>query len=115
MVDDEPSIRRLIARSLEPADVIEASDGSEALTALEADAGRFCAIVCDLTLPGVSGEEVIRTARAVRPDLRVVVMTGRDVETAAELLGQVGPVEWLQKPFTFADLRAALAGILPAA
>lgn len=116
VVDDEPSIRRFVARAVDAAvvDVVEAADGSEAIAVFDPEPDRFVAIVCDLTLSGVSGEDVVRAVRAARPDLPVLVMTGWDREIAVQALGQVGPVEWLQKPFTLADLRAAIERILPA-
>ena len=116
VVDDEPSIRRFVARAVDAAvvDVVEAADGSEAIAVFESDPDRFVAIICDLTLTGASGEDVVRAVRGARPGLPVLVITGWDRETAVQVLGQVGPVEWLQKPFTFTDLRAAIERVLPA-
>ena len=112
VVEDEPAIRRLVVRFLgSEAEVVEAGDGRAAIDAFEADPARFDAIVCDLSLPGVTGEDVVRAVRASRPELPVLVMTGRDPESAAESLGSVGRVEWLGKPFTSAALLDAIRAL----
>jgi DNA-binding NtrC family response regulator len=115
VVDDEPAIRRFVARAIaRDMDVVEAGDGRSAIEVVRADAARLVLLVCDLSLPDVGGEEVIRIARALRPDLAIVVMTGWDPGSAADALGDAGPVGWLEKPFTAARLRevvdATLAG-----
>jgi DNA-binding response OmpR family regulator len=114
-VDDEPAIRRFVARALarEGIEVVEAEDGRVAIAAVEADPARLAILVCDLTLPGVGGDTVIRRARALRPDLPVLVMTGWDPVSVEEALDGVGPVRLLAKPFTLADVRAAVDAALP--
>ena len=107
VVDDEPAIRRFVVRTLQKdgISVVEAGDGPSALEAFAAEPDRFDALFCDLSLPDVSGEEVVRTVRAARPALPVVVMTGWDPGTAAEGIGPVGPLEWLPKPFSISTIQ----------
>ncbi len=115
VVDDEPAIRRFVARALarEGIEVVEAEDGRAAIAAVEADPARLAILVCDLTLPGVGGDAVIRRTLTLRPDLPVLVMTGWDAASAEEALDGVGPVHLLSKPFTLADVRAAVDAALP--
>ena len=106
VVDDEPAIRRLVVRALQKDGVVvvEAPDGRVALDAFTADPDRFAALFCDISLPDVPGEEVVRSVRAIRPSLPVVVMTGFDPIDMADEIGPVGPLEWLLKPFTLAAI-----------
>lgn len=107
VVDDEPAIRRFVVRALQKdgITVVEAGDGPGALEAFAADPDGFDALFCDLTLPSISGEEVVRTVRAARPSLPVIVMTGWDLGTAADGIGPVGPLEWLSKPFSMSTIQ----------
>ncbi|TWG49783.1 response regulator transcription factor [Aminobacter sp. J44] len=67
-VEDEPDLRRDIADELSEAGyaVIEACDGREALDLL--DASRPDLILCDISMPGLSGYDVLRSVRAKGPD-----------------------------------------------
>lgn len=67
-VEDEPDLRRDIADELSEAGyaVIEACDGWEALDLL--DASRPDLILCDISMPGLSGYDVLRSVRAKGPD-----------------------------------------------
>jgi two-component system cell cycle sensor histidine kinase/response regulator CckA len=113
IVDDEPAIRRFAARAVQQAGyaVAEAADGRSAIAIVEAEHARLALVVCDLSLPDVGGEEVLRAARGIRPDLGAIVMTGWDPGTVAEALGAAGTVELLPKPFTTAQLRAAIDAV----
>ena len=106
VVDDDEAIRRFVVRVLakEGIGVVEARDGRAALDAFQADPERFAALFCDLTLPDLPGEDVVRAVRAIRPSLPVVVMTGHDPIAKADEIGPVGPLEWLQKPFSLAEI-----------
>ncbi len=107
VVDDEPAIRRFVVRALQRdgITVVEAGDGPSAMEAFTADPDRFDALFCDLSLPDISGEEVVRAVRAARPALPVIVMTGWDPATAADGIGPVGPLEWLAKPFSISTIQ----------
>jgi DNA-binding response OmpR family regulator len=114
VVDDEPAIRRFVSRTIarDAFRIVEAGDGRSAIAAVEVDPARLILVVCDLSLPDVGGEEVIRVARALRPGLPVVVMTGWDPGSTADVLDASGHVVWLAKPFTAAQLRAAVDATL---
>ena len=114
VVDDEPAIRRFVARALarDAFRIVEAPDGRSAIAAAEADLRRLGLVICDLSLPDLGGEEVIRAARALRPGLAAIVMTGWDPRSTADALDTSGPVAWLAKPFTAAQLRAVVDATL---
>ena len=86
-------------------DVIAAASGEEGLGRIVADAPDLALI--DYAMPGMTGADVARAARARRPDLPIVFVTGyAESDQLEDALGPDVPV--LRKPFTMADLAAAL-------
>ena len=78
LVDDEPVIRMLAVEILEDAGfaVIEAKDGASAMRALQSNA-RVDLLVTDVGLPGgINGRQVADAAKALRPAIKVLFMTG---------------------------------------
>ena len=99
VVDDEAehllSLRRLFER--EGAAVHTAASGELALEVVRKE--HVDLILCDLMMPGMSGQDLLRAARAVRPDLDVIVMTAyATVENAVEAMRE-GAYDFIQKPF----------------
>jgi CheY-like chemotaxis protein len=84
VADDDPAARYLLAGYLEETryEVVEASDGSEALERVRAS--RPAALFLDLDMPGLSGEEVLRRLRADprTTELPVFVYTGTELDAA---------------------------------
>lgn len=99
LVEDKDSFRRLLVQALadSPWQVMATGDPEEALQWLAADATEV--MVTDLRLPGISGLELIRRARRLRPSMRVVLMSAfgepKDIVEAMRL----GADEFLPKPF----------------
>jgi signal transduction histidine kinase len=78
VIDDEPSIRMLLTDVLSDAgySVLEASDGPAGLRVLQS-AARIDLLITDVGLPGgMNGRQVADAARSLRPDLRVLFITG---------------------------------------
>ena len=78
VVDDEPTVRMLIVDVLEEAGyhAIEAVDGASGLKVLQSDA-RIDLLVTDVGLPGgMNGRQVADAGRALRPELKVLFITG---------------------------------------
>ncbi len=106
VVDDEPSVRMLVGEVL--ADLgytaIEAADGTAGLKILRSDI-RIDLLVTDVGLPGgVNGRQVADAARVLRPDLKVLFITGY-AETAAVSGGHLEPgMAVMTKPFALDDL-----------
>jgi EAL domain-containing protein (putative c-di-GMP-specific phosphodiesterase class I) len=98
VVDDEPALRRGISRILRTADyeVAVAADGGDAARLLETE--RFDLILTDIDLPGMSGLDLLRHARARGLDSAVMLITGYPaVQTAVEALDN-GAASYLIKP-----------------
>lgn len=110
VVDDDVGIRRVLSLALTKAGlkVMQAADGCQALSLLEARAHEIDLVVTDLDMPNMDGATLIAAVRAKLPGLAIMVMRGSN-EALAALQGADIPV--LQKPFELAALnRIALFG-----
>jgi CheY-like chemotaxis protein len=108
LVEDDPDLRSLTATLLDSLGygVVATADAPEALDALEH--GDFDLLFSDLTLPGMSGGELARRAKAADPDLKVLYMSGypRAEDCGAHALADGRPV--LRKPFRKEELERVL-------
>ena len=114
VVDDEPVVRGMVRELLEVAgfDVIEASDGHEAVDQFRSRGDAIDAILLDMTMPGMNGAEALAEIRKIEPHARVILTSGYDgQDTVASLIGAEG-VEFLQKPYRARTLIAKLASVL---
>lgn len=114
VVDDEPSVRKLVRFMLEEAgyDVDEAADGTEALEHVRGDHTDLC--VLDLMMPRMSGQEVLRTWRddPATTDLPVVILTARG-DPSDRLRGwELGCDAYVPKPFEPSDVVREVAAVL---
>jgi len=110
VVDDEPIVREAIREvlELEGVEVLVARDGEEALDILRSEADWITGVLLDLSMPRLSGDEVLREIRSSRRDLPVVLMSGFDqAESSAGLRG-VSANGFLKKPFDAESLIAAV-------
>jgi two-component system cell cycle sensor histidine kinase/response regulator CckA len=112
VVDDEAAVGSAIARLLRPIPVIFAQSATGALGRITAG-GHFDAILCDLNMPGMSGLRFYEAVEACAPALarRIVFVTGSTgSRELAELRRRTG-CRCLDKPFSGADLRAAVEAV----
>jgi len=101
VVDDEPELRGLLVMLLETEHfvVYEAEDGVDCLEMLRDHAEQIGLVITDLNLPRLGGTDLVAKIRALRPGVKILVMTGFAVEDAREALRQAGADEVLLKPF----------------
>lgn len=106
VVEDEPTVRRLLSRVLEREgfECAQCGTGEEALEAL--GERRFDLVVADKNLPGVSGMEVVERARRQRPSIRAVIATGYPSEGSAAEAMALGADDYLLKPLDVDALRS---------
>jgi signal transduction histidine kinase/ActR/RegA family two-component response regulator len=114
VIDDEPTIRMLIVDALDELGYAcaEAGDGPSGLKLLQGGA-RFDLVITDVGLPGgLNGRQVADAARALRPELKVLFITGY-AENAVLHHGHIEPgMEVLTKPFAVSDLAARVERLL---
>ena len=116
VVDDEETVRVTTARMLEALgfSVQLADNGRTGVEKFSAAPGEFSLVVLDLTMPHMDGEEAFREIIDVRPDARVLLMSGFNEQDAISRFTGKRLAGFLQKPFTLSDLRAKLQQIFPA-
>jgi CheY-like chemotaxis protein len=109
VVDDDELLRIALQAVLEELghSVTLAASGEEALGQLEAGLQPDLAIL-DLNMPGLGGVETLPRLRALRPDLPILLATGRADQTALDLLEAFPNVSLLAKPFSMSDLKERL-------
>jgi len=112
VLDDEKIVRELIVEILERASyrVVAADEPGLALELLASDS--FDLLVTDLVMPGLSGLAVLERAKALRPELPVVVVTGAGTDQNLATAVELGAAAAITKPFTHAELRDAVAAAL---
>ena len=114
IVDDEPTIRMLVAEILDELGytALEAEDGTAALPLLQS-ASRLDLLVTDVGLPGgMNGRQVAEAARAIRPDLKVLFITGY-AENAVFSHGHLSSgMHVLTKPFDIEVLAAKIKELI---
>lgn len=107
VIDDEASIRHVARRVLGALglDVLEAEDGETGVARFRAQAARIAVVLLDLTMPGMSGVEVLAEIRRTHPTLPVIIASGYDHDDALRGIDGDAAVSFLQKPFGSAALR----------
>jgi CheY-like chemotaxis protein len=114
VVDDEPTVRMLVAEVLGELGyaAIEATDGAAGLEVLRSDA-RIDLLVTDVGLPGgMNGRQLADAARELRPGLKVLFITGY-AENAVISHGHLEPgMQVMTKPFAMEALAARIRTII---
>ena len=112
VVEDEPRMQEVLTEALrfEGYNVAASSTGEDALSRLEAE--EFDIIITDISLPGLSGIEVLERARVLNPVAAVILITGyATVDTAIQAL-QKGAAEFLRKPLDLGELTRCIGRVL---
>ena len=114
VVDDEASIRDLLAKTLALAeyDVDTASDASSALARVRA--AEYDLLIADLRMPGMDGLTLIRQVKKIRAEMPVIIITGFSSEASAIEAVNLGVAGYLRKPFRVPEVLAAAAKALGA-
>jgi len=112
VVDDEQAVRDLLSKTLTMADydVDAADDGPSAIEKMRAV--EYDLLITDLKMPGMDGLSVIREARKLAADLRVIIITGYSTEASAIEAINLGVSGYLTKPFRLPRILAAAARAL---
>ncbi|MFA6092684.1 MAG: hybrid sensor histidine kinase/response regulator [Elusimicrobiota bacterium] len=108
IVDDEQGLRDLLVFELgtQGYRVQTACDGLDAIEKLKH--GSYRLAICDLSMPKCDGMKVLETAKALHPEMEVIVATGYGtVETAVKAI-KMGASDFVPKPFNIEDMLAAV-------
>jgi two-component system cell cycle sensor histidine kinase/response regulator CckA len=110
LVEDEEGLRSLNARGLRSRgySVIEASNGIEAMEALEQKNGAVDLVVSDVVMPEMDGPTLLKTMRGRNPDLKIIFVSGYAEDAFEKSLPENQQFAFLPKPFTLSQLVAAV-------
>ena len=115
IADDDDNLRALMCRALkgDGHSVADASDGASALASFKA-AGTIDILITDVEMPGGDGVSLAVSAASLKPDIKVVLISG-----FSDALGRAGEikakaVETLEKPFALEKLREIVSRLASA-
>jgi signal transduction histidine kinase/ActR/RegA family two-component response regulator len=116
LAEDEPAIRSALTRILEAKKyrVLAAANGGEALRLADTEPGPIHLLLTDVMMPGIGGKDLVRRLRELRPDTRVIMMSGYTDD--ADLRAELGAAKFtfLQKPFAARQVLTAVREVLDA-
>ncbi len=114
VVEDSPATRAAIVAALEMLQyrTLEAANGKEALSLVDAHLAEIALVLSDLVMPEMGGKALAAALRQRAPHVRIVVMSGHPLGTETDALREAGVVAWVQKPPGLQSLAEALAQAL---
>jgi CheY-like chemotaxis protein len=114
LVDDEDMVRSVARLMLQRLgfQVLTATDGREAVDVFRARHSDIDAVVLDMTMPNMDGNEALAELRKIEPRIRVLLTSGFTAEDVASDLTRNGSTSFLQKPFNSAMLSEKLRVLL---
>ncbi len=115
LVEDEEAVRRLVHNFLTGLgfEVLDASNGAEALRLAAAFDGRVDLLLTDVVMPEMGGPELAGALTSVRPDLEVLFVSGHVDESALSGVHTAGRKRLLRKPFSLSKLEEEVRALLP--
>jgi PAS domain S-box-containing protein len=114
VIDDEEFVRSVSKAALEHFGytVVTADGGEAGVESFRRRAGEVSAVLLDLTMPVMSGEEAFRRIREIRPDAKVILSSGHDRAEAARRFPVEGIAGFIQKPYTAVSVAKILKTVL---
>jgi PAS domain S-box-containing protein len=114
LVEDEKVVRQLAEKILSGCGyrVVAAKDGNGALELLQAHGDEIHLMLTDVVMPGVSGKELAERAAVMRPQMKVLYMSGYTDNAIVHHGVLDSGVNFLQKPFTPSGLSRRVRGVL---
>ena len=114
VVENGDMLRPLLGKILrrEGYNVLEAKDGDEALLMWDRYSGTIDVVVTDVVMPNMSGKQLVERLRSLKPDLKVIYMSGYDSSILAAGNKFGSNATFLQKPFRPAELSQTVREVL---
>ncbi|MGN6386271.1 MAG: PAS domain S-box protein [Verrucomicrobiota bacterium] len=114
VVDDDPNVRAVTSRMVEASgfEVLQAVDGRHAVEVFREKKESISAVVLDLTMPNLNGDEAFEQMQEIQPDVKVLLVSGFSESSKSSLLINKGLSAFLQKPFKPEELKQQLRSML---
>lgn len=106
VIDDEDHVRQVTAQMLRRSGftVLTASDGPGGIDLFRMHADMITCVMLDMTMPTMSGEMVFHEIRRIKPDARILLVSGHSEQAVVSHFVEQQYVKFLQKPYTFQNL-----------
>jgi two-component system cell cycle sensor histidine kinase/response regulator CckA len=110
VVEDEETLRLAVSKMLRKAgfSVIEAGDGTTAANLFRANERKIDVVLLDMTLPGMSGREVLEELRRIQPGVKVILTTAFSQASALSSIGEQHLWGFVRKPHKLSELTSLL-------
>ena len=114
VVDDEDVVRNTVRAALSRYgySVLTANDGQSGVDVFREHASEICAVLLDMTMPVMGGEEAFRQIQTIRPAARVIVSSGYNEVEAIRRFTATGIAAFIQKPYTGAMLARLMKQVI---
>lgn len=114
VIDDEPLVQRFLCEMLKRLKhrVLGCSNGKEALKHLKDNSAKYNLAVVDVNLPDISSENLYEQLKKLKPELKVLLISGEDPDEMINRILARGANGFLQKPTTIKDLGDSITAIL---
>ncbi|HEY1172932.1 MAG TPA: response regulator [Verrucomicrobiae bacterium] len=114
VVDDEETVRDVCRRALQEAgyQVLTASDGAEGLEVFREHRPLIVAVILDLTMPKMDGQQTFNAMRMIMPGVKVLLMSGFSESEVISRFTSKTPAAFIQKPYTPEMLLAKVRSII---
>lgn len=114
VVDDEPSVLKVVGRILQGAGyrVLSAASGSEALQIAQRESPGIGLLLTDVIMPEMDGQELANRLRAIIPDLKVLFTSGYTDDILDPEGIKLPGFHLLEKPYSPSDLTSAVREVL---
>jgi two-component system cell cycle sensor histidine kinase/response regulator CckA len=110
LVEDEDAVRSFAARALGQRGyhVLQATTGTEAIDLFVSHKGEVDLVVSDVVMPEMDGPTLMKELRGIRPELKIIFMSGYAEDSFRKNLSDKEDFRFLQKPFDLKELAAAV-------
>jgi len=114
VVDDEESVRAVSKLLLEKAgaNVITANDGHDGVEILRGNPDGIDAVLLDMTMPRMDGQEAFAEMRKIKPDIRIVLTSGYTEQDVTDKFEGKGLAGFIQKPYHPGELVKKMVDVL---
>lgn len=114
LADDETIVLEVSAEILNVLgyNVLIAESGTDALSVFESDKDKIDLVILDMIMPGMTTSEVVNAMQDIKPDVKIILVSGRKIDESTKQMMKNGYDGFIQKPFSISMLSETLRDIL---